>query len=59
MDTPLEIAKMLKTKWDLGLNGGVLITNPIPEEYSLNEEVMNKAIDEAIDEAIEEIKDAE
>ena len=48
MDTPEEIAKMMKTKWDLGLNGGVLVTNPIPEEYSLDEEIMNKAIDEAI-----------
>ena len=48
MDTPDEIAKMMKTKWDLGLNGGVLVTNPIPEEYSLDEEIMNKAIDEAI-----------
>ena len=51
MDTPEEIAKMMKTKWDLGLNGGVLVTNPIPEEYSLDEEVMNKAIDEAIESA--------
>ena len=48
MDTPDEIAKMMKTKWDLGLSGGVLVTNPIPEEYSLDEEIMNKAIDEAI-----------
>lgn len=48
MDTPLEIAKTLKVKWDLGLNGGVLITNPIPEEYSLDEDVMNEAIDKAI-----------
>ena len=48
MDTPLEIAKTLKVKWDLGLDGGVLITNPIPEEYSLDENVMNEAIDKAI-----------
>ena len=48
MDTPLEIAKTLKVKWDLGLNGGVLITNPIPEEYSLDESIMNEAIDKAI-----------
>ena len=54
MDTPDEIAKMMKTKWDLGLNGGVLVTNPIPEEYSLDEEVMNKAIDEAIESANKE-----
>ena len=48
MDSALEIAKMLKVKWDLGLNGGVLITNPIPEKYSLDEQLMNNAIDEAI-----------
>ncbi len=51
MDTPLEIANMLKVKWDLGLNGGVLITNPIPTEYSLDETIMNNAIDEAINDA--------
>lgn len=48
MDTPLEIAKTLKVKWDLGLDGGVLVTNPIPEEYSLDESIMNEAIDKAI-----------
>lgn len=48
MDTPEQIAEMLKTKWDLGLEGGVLITNPIPEEYSLDEKVMNDAIDQAL-----------
>ena len=45
---PEEIAKILKTKWDLGLSGGVLITNPIPAKYSLDEKVMNDAIDEAL-----------
>ena len=53
MDTPEEIAKMLKVKWDLGLNGGVLITNPIPEEYSLDEDLMNNAINEALRKADE------
>ena len=48
IDTPEEIAKILKTKWDLGLGGGVLITNPIPAKYSLDEKVMNDAIDEAL-----------
>lgn len=47
-DTPQEIASMLKIKWDLHLDGGALVTNPIPEEYSLDEVVMNNAIDEAI-----------
>lgn len=48
VDTPSEIASILKNKWDLGLNGGILVTNPIPEEYSLDETLMNQAIDEAL-----------
>ena len=50
IDEPIKIANILKTKWDLGLSGGVLITNPVPKEYELDPNVMNKAIDEAIDE---------
>ena len=46
-----EAAKILKTKWDLGLEGGMLIGNPIPEKYSLDfnemEVVINKALDMA------------
>ena len=48
LDSPKEIADLLKTKWDLGLNGGILVTNPIPSEYSMDEAVINKAIDQAI-----------
>lgn len=48
LNTPKEIADMLKVKWEIGLGGGVLVTNPIPEEYSLDVNVMNKAIDDAI-----------
>lgn len=48
LDSPKEIAEVLKTKWDIGLEGGVLVTNPIPEEYSLDEKIMNQAIDQAI-----------
>ena len=35
----------------MGLKGGMLVTNPIPEEYSMDPDVINKAIDEAIAEA--------
>lgn len=48
VDSPNEIANILNSKWKLNLKGGVLVTNPIPEEDSLDEEVMNKAIDEAL-----------
>lgn len=50
LDTPAEIASLLKTKWELGLKGGALITNPIPEQYSMDEKIINKAIDEALQE---------
>ena len=45
-----DAAKIIKVKRDLKLDGGVLITNPIPEEYSMDPEVINKAIDEAVKE---------
>lgn len=48
LNTPLEIANLMHTKWDLNIKGGVLVTNPIPKEYSMDEDVINKAIDEAI-----------
>ena len=50
MDTPKEIAESLYAKDALGLKGGMLITNPIPLEYSLDEKVMNNAIEQAIKE---------
>ena len=48
VDNPKEIAEVLKNKWDMEIDGGVLVTNPIPDEFSLDEEVMNKAIDDAL-----------
>ena len=36
--------RRLDTKWELGLNGGAVIANPIPEEYSMDSEVINKVI---------------
>ena len=48
LDTPKEVAEALAVKWNLGLKGGALITNPIPDEYSLDSKYINKAIDEAI-----------
>ena len=53
IDTPEELAKAFFVKQDMGLGGGMLVTNPIPEEYSMDHEVINKAIDEAVKEAAE------
>ncbi len=51
LDTPEELAKTFFVKQDMGLGGGMLVTNPIPEEYSMDHEVINKAIDEAVAES--------
>ena len=48
LDSAREIAQMIKTKWELGLNGGVIIANPIPEEYSMDKSMIDKAIEEAL-----------
>ena len=53
MDTPKEIAESMKAKEDIGLEGGMLVTNPIPEEYSMDVEVISEAIDKAVKEAEE------
>jgi len=49
-------AKILRTKWDLGLKGGFVIANPIPAEYELDfgemEGVINKALEAAKAEGI-------
>ena len=46
--TPLDIAKIVKSKRDYKLNGGVLITNPIPEEFSMDPAYINAEIDKAL-----------
>ena len=48
LDTPQEVAKALKTKWDLKLQGGAIIGNPIPEAYEMDPKVINDAILEAV-----------
>ena len=54
VDAALDIAEILKTKWDLSIRGGVLVTNPIPVAFELELVMMNKAINEAIIEADKE-----
>ena len=48
LDTPEEVATAFHVKQVLGQEGGLLVTNPIPEEYSMDPAVINKAIDEAV-----------
>jgi pseudouridine-5'-phosphate glycosidase len=51
LDTPQEIALLLSTKWQLGLTGGAVIANPVPEEYQMEADIIEKTIQEAVLEA--------
>ena len=51
LDTPESIAAAFRAKIGMGLKGGMLVTNPIPEQYSMDPDVINKAIDDAVEEA--------
>ena len=53
IDTPAELAAAFRVKMACGLKGGMLVTNPIPEEYSMPADVINAAIDQALREANE------
>jgi pseudouridine-5'-phosphate glycosidase len=54
IDAALDIAEILKTKWDLSIKGGVLVANPIPIAFELEWVMMNEAINKAIIEADKE-----
>ena len=51
LDTPKEVADAFRVKLDMGLIGGMLVTNPIPDEYAMDLDYINRNIDEAIAEA--------
>ncbi len=53
LSSPTEIATLLKAKWDMGLNGSVLIANPIPAEKEFPFEKMEELIEEALQSANE------
>jgi len=48
VDTALELAQALKAKWDLGLKGGVVVANPIPEEFQMDYDTITNAINNAL-----------
>ncbi|MBG9543811.1 pseudouridine-5'-phosphate glycosidase [Cytobacillus firmus] len=53
VNTAEEAAEMIRTKWALGLKGGVVIANPIPEKDALEEEFITGVIETALKEANE------
>ncbi len=53
IDSPEDLAKALKAKWDMQLSGGVVIANPIPEKDAMDDTVINRAIEKALAEMTE------
>ena len=54
MDTAEEIARTFRAQQEMGMKGGMLVTNPIPEEYAMDEQLINGAIDQAVRESVEQ-----
>ena len=48
VDTPAQLAAIFKAQHDMGLKGGMLVANPIPEEFAMPLDTINAAIDQAI-----------
>ena len=53
-DSPAEIASFIRAQREMEYPGGMLITNPIPEEYAMPADAINAAIDQALREADEQ-----
>lgn len=54
VDTPAQLAAMFKAQQELGMKGGMLVTNPIPEQYAMDKAVIDAAIEQAVAESKEQ-----
>ena len=51
LNSPLEIARVLHAKWSIGLKGGMVIANPIPDSFAMPRALIDGAIEQALEEA--------
>ena len=54
VDTPEELAAMFKAQRELGFKNGMLVANPIPEQYAMPKETIDAAIEQALKESVEQ-----
>lgn len=54
LNSAKDIAKAMAVKWQSGLNGGMVVANPIPEAFAMPEEKINAAINQAVKEVEEQ-----
>src|SRR5205085_10526720 len=51
VETPADIARIMDAKWRMGLAGGLVIANPIPEPYELPRAQVERALESALEDA--------
>ena len=51
VDSPAELAGLFRAQRELGYKGGMLVTNPIPEQYAMDKAVIDAAIEQALAES--------
>ncbi|CAG9206563.1 pseudouridine-5'-phosphate glycosidase [Paraburkholderia sabiae] len=51
LDDPVEQARFIRTKWDLGLTGGVVLSTPVPEAAEMPREEIDRWTRQALDDA--------
>ncbi|NHZ36874.1 pseudouridine-5'-phosphate glycosidase [Massilia rubra] len=51
LDSALEQAAFIQTKWQLGLNGGIVISNPVPEAFAMQKDEIDSITEQALREA--------
>ncbi len=54
LQQPQDIARALRAKWDMGIEGGLVIANPVPVEHALDASEIDAVIDAALREMQEE-----
>lgn len=50
LESPGDVARMLQAKWEMGVDGGVVIANPVPAEHALDAAEIDGVIDDALQE---------
>ena len=54
LDTPAELAAAFHAQRAMGLRGGMLVANPIPDAYAMDADVISSAINQAVAESREQ-----
>lgn len=53
LDSALEQAAFINTKWQLGLHGGVVVSNPVPEMFAMPKDEIDSITKQALEEAVQ------